>query len=165
MLRRLTSLAAAFLLLVAMTRVADRFDPDFASTAFYIFFLVELALTTVGMIGTERGYFGPRRHPVNRMFITFSWVCVLGALLTMVVQGVGAGNPLWLLVIGGASMFTGGIAGAVLAVSASPWRDLLYSRQFDPERTVVSAAERQWGPAPSSDAMASGDEGMHGISR
>lgn len=159
MLRRFTSTTAAFLLMVAMTRVADRFDPDYASTAFYAFFVVELVLLMTGMVGTERGYFGPRRHPVNRMFMAFSWMGVAGSLLTMVVQGTGAGNPLWLLVVGGASMFTGGMACAVLAVSASPWRDLLYSRRFDPGRPKASEDP----VAVGSDSVPSGDDRVQDV--
>ncbi len=123
-------------MLIAMTRVADRVGAGYGSALFYGFFLIELFLFTVGAVGTERGYFGPQRHPVNRMFTAFSWVAVLGLLATMVVQGSGEGNPLWLTVLGGASMFTGGMAAALLAVSASPWRDLLYSRRFEDNRPV-----------------------------
>lgn len=156
MLRRFTSTAAAFLMLVAMTRVADRVDPDYMSALFYGFFVVELALLMLGVVGTERGYFGPRHHPVNRIFLAFSWVGVLGALVTMVVQGVGGGNPLWAAVLGGASMFTGGMAAALLAVSASPWRDLLYSRRFESDRPA---------PSPDSDAVPFRDDAVHGVPR
>lgn len=161
MLRRFTSTAAAFLLLVAMTRVADRVDTDYVSALFFGFFVLELGLFLVGITGTERGYFGPRNHPVNRMFIAFSWAGTVGAVVTMVVQGPAGGRPLWLAVIAGTTMFTGGLAAALLAVSASPWRDLLYSRRFDGERPeppegVASA---------SSDPVAVRDEAVHGIPR
>lgn len=136
MLRRFTSTAAAFLMLIAMTRVADRVDDDLTSALFYGFFVLEFGLLLLGVTGTERGYFGPRHHPVNRMFLNFSWVGIAGGVVTMVVQGTGGGNPLWLGVVGGTSMFTCGMACAVLAVSASPWRDLLYSRRFDDDRPV-----------------------------
>jgi hypothetical protein len=156
MLRRITSTAAAFLMLIAMTRVAERLDADYVSAVFYGFFVIELLLFMVGVVGTERGYFGPRRHPVNRMFIAFSWVGVIGALVTMVVQGPGGGNPLWIAVISGASMFTGGMAAAVLAVSGSPWRDLLYSRRFNGDRPDADTE---------SDAVPLRDDPVHGVPR
>lgn len=159
MLRRVTSSLAVILELAAMTRVADNLNPDYLSGVFYGFFFVELALLLIGLVGTERGYFGPRHHPVNGMFIAFCRVGIIGALLTILVQGTGTGDPLWLAVIGGAAMLTGSMACAVLAISASPWRDLLYSRRFDRER---SAAESQ---LAESDSVSAGDESVHGISR
>ena len=149
MLRRFTSTAAAFLMLIAMTRVAERLDADYVSAVFYGLFMV-------GVVGTERAYFGPRHHPVNRMFIAFSWVGVIGGLAAMVVQGPGGGSPLWLAVISGASMFTGGMAAALLAVSSSPWRDLLYSRRFDGSRPDGE---------PESDAVPLRDDPVHGVPR
>lgn len=158
MLRRVTSTLAVLLVLVAMTRIADNLNPDYLSGVFYGFFSVELGLLLVGLIGTERGYFGPRRHPVNRMFITFGRMGIIGALLTILVQGTGTGNPLWIAVVGGASMFIGSMACAVLAISSSPWRDLLYSRRFEREQSIVPA--RQLG---GDDPVAVSDEGVHRV--
>ena len=156
MLRRFTSTAAAFLMLIAMTRVAERLDADYVSAVFYGFFIIELLLFMVGVVGTARAYFGPRHHPVNRMFIPSSWVGVIGGLAAMVVQGPGGGSPLWLAVISGASMFTGGMAAALLAVSSAPWRDLLYSRRFDGSRPDGESE---------SDAVPLRDDPVHGVPR
>lgn len=160
MLRRFTSTAAVFLMLVAMTRVADRVADDFTSALYHGFFLLEFVLLLVGITGTERGYFGPRYHPVNRMFLGFSWSGLAGGVVTMVVQGAGGGNPLWLGVVGGTTMFTCGMACAVLAVSASPWRDLLYSRQFDDDDRPVRGAGAASDP---SDPVSFRDEPVHGV--
>jgi len=167
MLRRFTSAAAAVLMLVAMTRiadrVADRISDDYASLLFYSFFAVEFGLMLLGVTGTERDYFGPRRHPVNRMFIAFSWVGITGGVVTMVVQGPGGGSPLWLAVIGGTSMFTGAMAGAVLAVSSSPWRDLLYSRRPDDDREHRYGREHRQVDSRQGDSRYSGSGGPRQI--
>ena len=152
MMRRITSAAAAVLMLVAMTRVADRVDADYTSALFYGFFAIEFVLLIAGIAGTESGYFGPRLHPVNRMFVAFGCVSVIGAMVTMVSQGIGGGRPLWLSVVGGSAMFTGGMACTVLAISASPWRDLLYSRRFEADRPV-------------SDSVPFRDDAVHGVPR
>jgi hypothetical protein len=69
MLRRFTTLATAVLMLVSVVFFTGRVDPGTGVWLFYLYFSVSFFLLITGVILTERDYFGPRRHPVNRMFV------------------------------------------------------------------------------------------------
>lgn len=147
MLRRFTSIAVVVLMLLATTRLSDRIGPGYDQVTFFGFFIFQFALFLAGIAGTERGYFGPRSHPVNRLFVVFGWVGILGATVVMGIQGFNDGDPRWLNVVCRATMFTGGMACVVLAVSSSPWKDLLFSRRS----------------GAGSDPVTSGDQSVHGV--
>lgn len=119
-------------MLVGVSRVDEQLEPQWLEAAFYAFFFVELLLLLAGIILTVRGYFGPARHPVNRVFVGLSWAGAIGALVLMLEIALGHGQVLWLNVVASAVMFTGVLGAAVVALSASPWRDLFYSRRSDP---------------------------------
>lgn len=119
-------------MLIGVSRAGEQLNQPWSERAFYGFFLVEFLLLLVGIILTVRGYFGPARHPVNRVFVGLSWAGTIGALVLMLEIVLDNEQVLWLNVISSAVMFTGVMGAAVVALSASPWRDLFYSRRSDP---------------------------------
>lgn len=129
MLRRFTTVSCVLLMLLGVTRLGDRVDPQWGELLFYGYFGVLFLLMLGGIVFTERGYFGPARHPVNRVFVGLSWSGTIGALVLMLELVLGNAMLLWVNVIASASMFTGIVGAAVVALSARPWRDLFYSRR------------------------------------
>lgn len=129
MLRRITTVASVLLMLLGVTRIGDRVDPQWGEVLFYGYFVVLVLLLLSAIVFTERGYFGPARHPVNRVFTGLSWLGTLGAVVLMLEFTIGQVTLLWLNVIASACMFTGIVGAAVVALSARPWRDLFYSRR------------------------------------
>ncbi|MDN5683036.1 hypothetical protein [Corynebacterium glyciniphilum] len=129
MLRRFTTVACVLLMLLGVTRLGDRVDPQWGELIFYSYFGVLILLMLSAIVFTERGYFGPARHPVNRVFTGLSWVGMIGAVVLMLELVLGSGMLLWVNVIASACMFTGIVGAAVVALSARPWRDLFYSRR------------------------------------
>lgn len=129
MLRRFSTVACVLLMLLGVTRIGDQVDPRWGATLFYGYFGVLILLMLSAIVLTERGYFGPARHPVNRVFTALSWVGTVGAVVLLVEIALGASMILWINVIASAFMFTGIVGSAVVALSARPWRDLFYSRR------------------------------------
>jgi hypothetical protein len=178
MLRRFTTLATAVLMLVSVVFFSGRVDAELGVWLFYLYFSLTFFLMITGVILTERDYFGPRLHPVNRMFVTFSWIGIGGAMVLMIEMAALEEFHLWLYVISGVAVFVGVMGSAVLAVSARPWRDLFYSRRVPDDddrdrrtvrsiRTLRSGLARMDGPVPTSpsDAVSSGDDAVHGVPR
>jgi hypothetical protein len=132
MFRRVTTVACALLMLLGVARIGESLDPKWGEWLFYGFFFTLFLLQICGIILTVRGYFGPARHPINRAFVGLSWMGTIGALVLLLEMVISQGNVLWLNVAASALMFTGILGSAVVALSASPWRDLFYSRRSDP---------------------------------
>ncbi|MGO1950104.1 MAG: hypothetical protein ACTH1D_10745 [Mycobacteriaceae bacterium] len=132
MLRRIATVVCVVLMLGGVTRLGEQVDARWGEVLFYSYFVVLILLMLSMIVLTERGYFGPARHPVNRAFVGLSWGGVVGAVVLMLELALGEGTILWLNVISSALMFTGIVGSAVIALSARPWRDLFYSRRSDP---------------------------------
>ena len=129
MLRRITTVACVLMMLLGVTRIGQRVDPQWGEVLFFGYFVVLILLMLSAVVFTERGYFGPSHHPVNRVFTGLSWLGTVGALVLMLEISIGQSTLLWLNVIASGCMFTGIVGSAVVALSARPWRDLFYSRR------------------------------------
>lgn len=129
MLRRFTTVTCVLLILLGVTRIGDRVDPQWGALLFFGYFAVLILLMLSAIVLTERGYFGPARHPVNRAFTGLSWVGTVGAVVLLLEMSLGGTMILWINVIASALMFIGTVGSAVVALSARPWRDLFYSRR------------------------------------
>lgn len=175
MLRRFTTLATAVLMLVSVVFFTGRVDPGTGVWLFYLYFSVSFFLLITGVLLTERDYFGPRRHPVNRMFVLLSWTGVGGLLVLMIEIAVLDSAHLWLYVIASVAVLIGVMGSTVVAVSARPWRDLFYSRRApggDDRGDGAGARHGAAGGAPvptalpgRSDAVPTGDDPVHGVPR
>ncbi|WP_414120418.1 hypothetical protein [Corynebacterium nuruki] len=178
MLRRFTTLATAVLMLVSVVFFTGRVDPGTGVWLFYLYFSVSFFLLITGVLLTERDYFGPRRHPVNRMFVLLSWTGVGGLLVLMIEIAVLDSAHLWLYVIASVAVLIGVMGSTVVAVSARPWRDLFYSRRTpggddrDDRGDVPGTGRATTGGAPvptalpgRSDAVPTGDDPVHGVPR
>lgn len=177
MLRRLTTLATTVLMLVSVVFFTGRVDPGTGVWLFYLYFSVTFFLMITGVVLTERGYFGPRLHPVNRMFVFLSWIGVGGELVLMIEMSVLESQHLWLYVLASVAVLIGVMGSTVVAVSARPWRDLLYSRRAadgDDGDGGDDSDNRHGGnsaePVPTSlpglsEAVSTGDDAVHGVPR
>lgn len=127
MSRRLLSIASVLWMMLAISGLPRALHVSGVDRWAGWYFSVLLVLQVLPLAMTHFGLFGHRRHPVNALYGLLSAIGILGSglLALAIVIDSSAG----MAIVAGAFLFTGVVGGAVLALSASPWRDWTFRQR------------------------------------
>lgn len=104
-----------------MMRVEEFFGPQGVRIVAAVYFALMILWQLWPLIATQRGMYGHRLHPANRLYSVFAGIGILGTFLMMLVfYGT---NSVVMVASAGALMFLGIVGAGVLAFFATPWRD------------------------------------------
>ncbi|WP_034969326.1 hypothetical protein [Corynebacterium sp.] len=131
MARRFLSFFSVVGMLLGMSRAVDLLTPQQLQLVAGIYFALLVALQAWPLFTTQRGNYGHRRHPVNRMYTWLGSIGLAGTLLLALVFY--AYSSIWLITLAGSLMFTGIVGAGVLAFFATPWNDWSTRRGFADE--------------------------------
>ncbi|MEL4163958.1 hypothetical protein MTQ16_03515 [Corynebacterium bovis] len=147
MARRIFSVFTVIVLLLGVTSVPRWIVENWGIPhAVELYFLALAGPLVAGALMTLAGYHGAPRHPVNRMYVGFAAGGVVGAVLVYATSFVA--TPGVLAVVGAPVLFLGVVGAAVLAFSASPWREFV-SWWADDQQERQERQERQGGSTSS----------------
>lgn len=129
MVRRIFAGLAVIGLLLAATNSTAPVSSSLVKPALGVYFFLLLFVQIFPLVMTVRGYFGKARHPVNKMYASFSLLGIVGTLgvVAVVFLSKVEGSLDLIIILAGPMMFLGIVASAVLAFFATPWRDWTYS--------------------------------------
>lgn len=152
MLRRIYSALAVIGVLLAATNNTARIPAEYTNIALSVFFFLFLWVQIYPLVMTQRGHWGHRRHPVNKMYTFFAGLGLIGVLGVIAAVIIAKPGMELVLILSGPTMFLGIVGAAVLAFFAAPWKDWAF---HDPEDREGKIRRGRIGSAP-----VEGDEWM-----
>lgn len=147
MLRRIFAALAVCGVLLSATGRTLPVPPEQSAQFLAVFFAIFLCIQVWPLLMTQRGHWGHRKHPVNKMYTFFAGLGIIGSLGVVFVVFI-HGDLELLLILAGPTMFLGIMGAAVLAFFATPWRDWSFC---DPQLRRGKAQRSRLGLADAED--------------